>query len=126
MARSQSSSHSLGVAGLIGIAYIIVIALGIRKQNTYKPFFEDWLFHVLLPLAAYATLTVSALATRVYVREAPFGVAAAALLLLFIGIHDAWDIVTYHVFARKKNRLSTPRLFRLKCHWPPQWRDAAL
>jgi hypothetical protein len=24
-----------------------------------------------------------------------FGIAAAALLLLFIGIHNAWDTVTY-------------------------------
>jgi hypothetical protein len=26
---------------------------------------------------------------------------AAALLLLFIGIHNAWDTVTYHVFVKK-------------------------
>jgi hypothetical protein len=30
-----------------------------------------------------------------------FGVAGAALLLLFIGIHNAWDNVVYHVFLRK-------------------------
>jgi hypothetical protein len=91
-----------GLAGLTGTAYIIIIALRMRKQTTYKPYFEDWLFHALLPLAAYGTLAVSAFATRVYVRGAPFGVAAAALLLLFIGIHNAWDIVTYHVFVRKQ------------------------
>jgi hypothetical protein len=27
------------------------------------------------------------------------GVGAAALLLLFIGIHNAWDGVAYHVFV---------------------------
>jgi hypothetical protein len=27
-----------------------------------------------------------------------FGVATAALLLLFIGIHNGWDAVTYQVF----------------------------
>jgi hypothetical protein len=30
-----------------------------------------------------------------------FGVAAAALLLLFVGIHNAWDAVTYHIFVGK-------------------------
>jgi hypothetical protein len=30
----------------------------------------------------------------------PSGVAAAAFLLLFIGIHTAWDAVTYLVFVR--------------------------
>jgi hypothetical protein len=29
-------------------------------------------------------------------------VGATALLLLFIGIHNAWDGVTYHVFARER------------------------
>jgi hypothetical protein len=31
----------------------------------------------------------------------PSGVAAAAFLLLFIGIHTAWDAVTYLVFVRR-------------------------
>ena len=62
---------------------------------------EDWLFHALLPLGAYAALAVAALAAYAHARRALFLVAAAALLLLFIGIHNAWDSVTYHVFHRK-------------------------
>jgi hypothetical protein len=31
-------------------------------------------------------------------RPAPFIIGAATLILLFIGIHDAWDTVTYHVY----------------------------
>jgi len=34
-------------------------------------------------------------------RPALFFAAAAALLLLFIGIHNAWDAVIYHVFVGK-------------------------
>jgi hypothetical protein len=63
--------------------------------------FEDWLFHALLPLAAYATLALSALAAWSHARDALFGVGAAALLLLFIGIHNAWDSVAYHVLVKK-------------------------
>ena len=33
--------------------------------------------------------------------EALFAIGAAALLLLFIGIHNAWDAVTYHLLTRK-------------------------
>jgi len=33
-----------------------------------------------------------------------FCVAGAALLLLFIGIHNAWDAVTYHIFVRGSGR----------------------
>ena len=40
------------------------------------------------------------LASASYTREALFGVATAALLLLFIGIHNTWDSLVYHVFSR--------------------------
>jgi hypothetical protein len=40
-----------------------------------------------------------------------FGVAAAALLLLFIGIHNSWDAVTYHVFVNRGREVNErPRL----------------
>ena len=80
-----------------------------RTQTLYQPVFEDWLFHALLPLAAYVTLAVSAYATRSCAREALFAVAAAALLLLFVGIHNAWDGVTYHVFHRKPRQTEPER-----------------
>jgi uncharacterized membrane protein len=81
--------------------YEIVVARRMRTRVVYKPVFEDWLFHVLLPFAAYATLAVAAFATGSHLREALFGIGAAALLLLFVGIHNAWDAVTYHVFESK-------------------------
>jgi hypothetical protein len=75
-----------------------------RVQIVYTPEFEDWLFHLLLPFAAYATLAVSAYAARSHAGAALFGVGAAALLLLFIGIHNAWDAVTYHVLVKKRGQ----------------------
>ena len=90
-----------GLLGFTGIVYEIVVARRMQMQTVYTPEFEDWLFHVLLPFAAYATLAVSACAARAHAHEAMFGVASAALLLLFIGIHNAWDAVTYHVFVKK-------------------------
>jgi len=49
-----------GVVGLCGTVYAVVVARRIRVQRAYKAEFEDWLFHIVLPLAAYATLTLSA------------------------------------------------------------------
>lgn len=72
-----------------------------RVQSIYRPQFEDWLFHVLLPFAAYASLGLSAFAASSHMREALFGVGAAALLLLFVGIHNAWDSVAYHVLVNE-------------------------
>jgi hypothetical protein len=92
-----------GVMGLGGVAYAVIVARRMRVQTVYHPEFEDWLFHVLLPLAAYALLALSACAAPSHTREVLFGVGAVALLLLFIGIHNAWDAVTYHVFVHKQN-----------------------
>jgi hypothetical protein len=89
--------------GVSGLGYAVIVARRVRRQPVYQPEFEDWLFHVGLPLAAYAILALTPFATPLHTREALFGVGAAALLLLFIGIHNAWDSVTYHVFVNKRD-----------------------
>ena len=93
-----------GLLGLSGIVHEIIVTPRMRVQTVYTPEFEDWLFHVLLPFAAYATLAVSAYSTGSHLRDALFGVGAVALLLLFIGIHNAWDAVTYHVLVKKRGQ----------------------
>jgi hypothetical protein len=90
-----------GLLGLSGIVYEIIVARRMHVQRVYKPVFEDWLFHVVLPLAAYATLAVMAFVAGSHLRGALFGIGTAAMLLLFVGIHNAWDAVTYHVFDSK-------------------------
>jgi len=98
-----------GLVGLSGIAYSVIVGRRMRAQTVYKPVFEDWLFHVLFPLAAYAVLAGSAFAARSHARTALFLVGAAALLLLFIGIHNAWDTVTHLVFNEKQKRREAER-----------------
>jgi hypothetical protein len=89
-----------GLAGLIGLLYAIGITVRLRRQTAYRPQFEDWLCHAILPLAAYSLVLASACAVPVWPRQALFGVAGATLLLLFIGIHNAWDTAAWHVFVR--------------------------
>ncbi len=91
-----------GFVGLFGVVYAVVVSRRMRVQSAYQPVFEDWLFHVLLPFAAYTVLAISAYAAHSHARPAMFLVGAAALLLLFIGIHNAWDAVTYYVFVRSR------------------------
>ncbi len=92
-----------GLVGLAGVVYEAIVARRIRVQTTHRPDFEDWLFHVLLPLGAYGTLALSAFAAPLHAREALFGVGAAALLLLFTGIHNAWDAIAFHVLVRNRD-----------------------
>jgi hypothetical protein len=94
----------LGLVGISGIVYAIIVARRMRVQTAYRPVFEDWLFHVLLPTAAYGFLAVSAYVARFQARPAQFLVGAATLILLFVGIHNAWDAVTYHVLSGKRGK----------------------
>lgn len=65
------------------------------------------MFHSVLPFTAYMTLAASADAARGYAYWPMFGVASAALLLLFVGIHNAWDAATYHIFEVRPKRDDT-------------------
>jgi hypothetical protein len=100
--RTATPALLWGIVGVCGVVYTVVVARRMRMQSSYQPVFEDWLFHVLLPFAAYAVLAVSACEAQSYAGQALFFVGAAALLLLFIGIHNAWDAVTYHVFVSSR------------------------
>lgn len=98
----------LGLVGLSGLAYIVSVARHLRHQaaisNTYTPVLEDWTCHVLLPGAAYALLVTATFVARFHSRPSLFMVAGAALLLLFIGVHNAWDLVTFHVFVKRQSK----------------------
>ncbi len=91
-----------GLMGFSGIIYTVIIVRHIFRQGAYKPVFEDWLCHVILPLVAYAILTFSAFAAWRHERPALFAVGAASLILLFDGIHNAWDTTTYHVYTKSR------------------------
>jgi hypothetical protein len=93
-----------GFVGIGGLVYTIIVARRMRAQTVYQPVIEDWIFHILLPLMAYTVLAVSAFMASAYTSEILFGVGAAALLLLLIGIHNAWDAVTYHVSSGMGNK----------------------
>jgi hypothetical protein len=98
----QAAANVWGLIGLAGLVYSVVIIRRMQFQTAYRPELEDWLFHALLPLLAYAILASSCYLCRAHVRPALFCVASSALVLLFIGIHNAWDAVTYHVFVKRR------------------------
>lgn len=86
---------ALVVIGAAGLAYAAIITYRARRQTSYKPVLEDWLFHVLFPLAAYGGIMVAGTLLRRDLEDALFIVGAMSMFLLFIGIHNAWDTVTY-------------------------------
>ena len=52
-------------------------------------------FHGVAPGLCYAGLLVAAITLRPETELALYLIASATLLLLFIGIHNAWDVALY-------------------------------
>ena|SRR3989442_514287 len=98
-------SLALGGCGIIGLIYAVIVFIQTRRQNTYRLVFEDWVWHVVLPLIAYGLLLVGAIELPRYPEATLFTIGGMSLLLLFIGIHNAWDAVTYFAVGG----LKTPR-----------------
>ena len=90
----------LGLAGICGVTYTGVVIRRVRHMTEYQPVMEDWMWHTILPFAGYAGLIIGAALLASHPTPALFIVGAGTLLLIFIGIHNAWDNVTYLVTVR--------------------------
>lgn len=96
-------SVSLGIAGGAGFAYSLRVIQHARKQMHYSPDAEDWFWYSVLPLLTYGALLAAAIALPNHAGGALFAVAAISLSLLLIGIHNAWDTVTYIAVEWRRN-----------------------
>ena len=85
----------LALIGAGGVGYIAIVFRRARTQSDYTPVFEDWLWHNILPFIAYAGVGVAGALLTVHPVGMLFMVAAMTLLMLFIGIHNAWDTVMF-------------------------------
>jgi hypothetical protein len=95
----RQTPHSLGACillmGLLGLVYNSIVLVRQRRQSAYQPVLEDWIWHTILPFVAYGGLLVTGIYVRRDVEPALYAIGAAELLLLFIGIHNAWDAAVY-------------------------------
>ncbi|HKN59104.1 MAG TPA: hypothetical protein VJV97_09640 [Gemmatimonadaceae bacterium] len=92
------------VSGALGIVYTMIVIRRSRRTTLYKPVLEDWIWHTVLPLIAYTLMVVSAGFLVFSTTLGLFGIASSTLLLLFIGIHNAWDSATYIAISVKQGQ----------------------
>jgi hypothetical protein len=86
----------VGLAGLVGVIYVFIVLWEVRHRlANYQLVLSDWLWYALLPLIAYTTLLAAGILLPIYPALALFVIAAATLLLVIMGIRNAWDLVTY-------------------------------
>jgi hypothetical protein len=90
----------LGPCGFAGVIYAIIVGRRMRHQTSYEPVLEDWLWHVVFPFISYTALVIAAILLSSNPVPTLFVTGAATVLLLFIGIHNAWDTVTYITVVR--------------------------
>ena len=94
--------HSLGPAGVLvglagacGLVFVVRAIIRTSRLTTYRADTEDWMWYTALPGLAYVAIIAGAIALQLVPAGALFVLAGAALLLIFVGIHNAWDMVTY-------------------------------
>jgi hypothetical protein len=100
----------LGTIAAAGAIYTAIVIRRARRQTDYEPVLEDWIFHAVLPLIAYVMGAAVAFVLPLHPEGALFVVAAASLVLLFVGIHNAWDTATYIATgANERSESSSPK-----------------
>ena len=91
-----------GLAGLLYCAILLRRMLG--GFSGYKPFTSDWIWSAVLPVVAYAALAATGLLLPRRPAPCLYGVSGVVLLLLFVGIHNAWDVVVWMTTERHARR----------------------
>jgi hypothetical protein len=98
----RTVAYALSLSAIAGIGYMIIVLRRLRQPTNYQKQLEDWIWHVVLPFLAYIALLVAPMALRQDHHWALYAIGAVALLLLFVGIHNAWDTVTYIIVSQRK------------------------
>lgn len=87
----------LAFLGALGVVYLSFLIYRAQRLTNYRADVEDWSWYMILPLLAYGVILIAAIRLPAAPVQALFAIGGGTALLNFIGIHNAWDIVTYIV-----------------------------
>ncbi len=90
----------LGLVGLGMVIYSVIVMQRMRRVPHYQSTLEDWSWYLAFPLLANVSLIVAAFMLQEYQAPALYIVGAAMLLLLLVGVRNAWDMVTFLAVER--------------------------
>jgi hypothetical protein len=108
LSMPRHTHTTLGICVLaIGIGLLSYVAWLIRRTRdgvgSYSPDRSDWMWHFVLPSVAYLALIVAGASVWASASRALDVVAGSVLLLLIIGIHNAWDSAVYMIITRPQD-----------------------
>ena len=91
---SHPPGAAVGILGLIGLFYMLSTgAYGQWRES--KLGFDDLIWYIVLPFIAYIALIPIAAGMWAGASWALYGIASVVVLLLIIGIRNAWDVVLF-------------------------------
>jgi hypothetical protein len=98
-----SMTLGLGAAGIGGLAYTGRITANVHHNlGKYVPVWEDWLWNVVLPFLSYGALCAAAVVVAHHPDGALYAAGGASVMLLFVGIHNAWDIAVWMSLRKRE------------------------
>jgi hypothetical protein len=95
---------AVALTGAGGLLYALTVLRRTMRQRDYKPVLEDWVWHAALPILAYGALSYAGLQLAEAYESGQYIIGGATLLLVFVGIHNAWDTVMYVMLERTLRR----------------------
>jgi hypothetical protein len=96
----SSLSLLLGLLGLGMVVYSIIVMRRMRGVPNYQSTLEDWSWYMAFPLLANILLVLAAFMLPKNPSLALYIVSLAMMLLLLVGIRNAWDMVTFLAVER--------------------------
>ena len=81
--------------GLAGVAHMLSVARRARRLTGYDPDPEDWLWYTIFPFITYVALLIGGVTLPFAPRAALWILGAMVAWLIFMGIRNAWDVVTF-------------------------------
>ena len=90
----------LALVGLGMVLYLIIVMRRMQHIPQYQTPLNDWLWYMAFPLIAYIVLIVAAIALPANPAPGLYIISAVMAGLLFLSIHNAWDLVTYLAIER--------------------------
>lgn len=90
----------LGILGSGEVIYLVSTIPLMRQLTDYQAKLNDWLWYFALPLILYIGMISGAVLLLRFPIPALYGIAAVTIILLVIGIRNAWDLVVYLAVER--------------------------
>lgn len=85
----------IGLTALYGVVYVLRVMRRTKRLTGYTPDTEDWMWYTIVPLVAYSIILAGAVILPIASVRALFVLAGGVVLLIFLGIRNSWDVVTF-------------------------------